>query len=269
MAKKSSRPAVREERQRDAPENRMGHSSREKDLNWQALNWIRDRIFNGEFAPGTLISALGMSKRLSQETGHKWSRSPVREAMGMLAGEGLILWKGISGAEVKTVDKQRLFDSLTVRYAIETQVAQRLGREHTPEVIQELRDVLEEMRRFRDRMKGKVKSGSTPEWDKARWDWYRLDKKFHLRLAELSGLSRAAEFISNQMDHFLLYATINKGTSGDVYTEHQEIVDAIEKFDRGTHKESNEAVRLAVKNHMRGMARRWAVSIVGSIDELE
>lgn len=269
MAKKSNKPAVREEAKPDEPENRMGHSSREKDLKWQALDWIRDRIFNGEFPPGSMISALGIAKRLSQEKGQKWSRSPVREAMEILANEGLIQWKGIAGAEVLTVDKQRLFDSLTMRYAIETQVAQRLGREHTPQVIQELRDVLEEMRLFRDQLNGEVGTGSTPKWDKARWDWYKLDKKFHLRLAELSGLWRAAEFISNHMDHFLLYATVNPGTSGDVYTEHQKIVDAIEKFDRRKSGPSHKAVREAVKEHMRGMAERWAVSIVGSIDDLE
>lgn len=268
MAKRSSSPGARGGKDRVEPDDRMGRSAREKDLKWQALDWIRDRIFNGEFPPGSMISALGIAKRLSREKGQKWSRSPVREAMEILANEGLIVWKGISGAEVLTVDKQRLFDSLTIRYAIETQVAQRLGREHDPQAIQELREILAEMTRFRERM-GQIGTGATPEWDKARWEWYELDKKFHLRLAELSGMWRAVEFVSNHMDHFLLYATVNPGTSGDVCAEHGEIVDAIEKFNPAKRDHSNRAVREAVKKHMDGMARRWAVSIVPWMKDLE
>lgn len=252
-------------------EGLMGHSARSKDLKWQALDYIRRHIFNGEFQPGTLISALGIAKRLSNETGKRWSRSPVREAMEVLSNEGLILWKGIAGAEVQVINGSALFDALVLRYGIETQVAQRLGRLHHPRKLSALREELRAMEAFIAKVKpgAKLPSGITSEWDKNRWEWYELDKHFHLKMAELSGIRRAEVYIANLLDTFLLYASQNPGMPGDVLKEHEAIVEAIEKFDPSEPAESHKRIRGAIKAHMIGTAGRWAIDITASVKELD
>jgi DNA-binding GntR family transcriptional regulator len=50
----------------------------------QVYEIVRDRIFNGEYAFGETISILGLSKEL------EISNTPIREALNMLASEGLL-----------------------------------------------------------------------------------------------------------------------------------------------------------------------------------
>ena len=50
----------------------------------RAYAWIRDRIFAGSFAPGAHLKEEELAARIGV------SRSPVRDALRRLAGEGLV-----------------------------------------------------------------------------------------------------------------------------------------------------------------------------------
>ena len=69
---------------------------------------LRDLITQGTIAPGTRINEVALCAKLGV------SRTPLREAVRMLAGEGLVELVPARGAVVRKVTLKDVTDSLTV-----------------------------------------------------------------------------------------------------------------------------------------------------------
>jgi len=68
----------------------------------RVANYIRSAILDGEFAPGQHIGQETLAKRLGA------SRLPVREALRVLEGEGLVTFEPNKGARVTVMDAAEL-----------------------------------------------------------------------------------------------------------------------------------------------------------------
>lgn len=79
----------------------------------RVLDEIRRKIFSGAFPPGTTLNP----DRLAEELGV--SRTPVREALQLLAGEGLIDYVPKQGARVKDISVDFLEDYYNTRKWLE------------------------------------------------------------------------------------------------------------------------------------------------------
>jgi len=55
-----------------------------KSLHHEVADLLRDQIFDGDLAPGSFIDEVALCARL------KISRTPLREALKVLAAEGLV-----------------------------------------------------------------------------------------------------------------------------------------------------------------------------------
>lgn len=117
---------------------RIGDS--QLDLRERVLDELRGRILNGSYLPGERLT----EERLADDFGV--SRSPVREALRVIATEGLVRINPRRGAEVSTPDPESAEDLLQVRSRLEPLAARLAAQRATPADIDALRSLLEQSR---------------------------------------------------------------------------------------------------------------------------
>jgi DNA-binding GntR family transcriptional regulator len=125
---------------------------------------LRQRIFQRELEPGSWIDEL----KLAEEYGI--SRTPLREALKVLAAEGLVTMKVRRGAYVTEVSEKDLADVYHLLSLLESDaagvVAERATNDELAE-LQTLHDALEAAVAERDR-------------------FFALNEQFHMRVLELA-----------------------------------------------------------------------------------
>lgn len=89
---------------------------------------LRDRILNGELAPGTRL----VERELVES--HDVARVTVRSALQRLAGDGLVTTEPHRGARVATLDPDTLHDLFALRTALEVEAA-RIGLAERPQQL--------------------------------------------------------------------------------------------------------------------------------------
>lgn len=201
----------------------------------QVLELVRRQIVNQERKPGSTISAKGLAKELNV------SRTPVREAMEALANEGLIKWYGVEGARIREADEDSLFEILTLRRVIETEIAIQLSHSLDAGKLALLDALLREMKQALQETRDTA----------GLVHFYDLDMKFHLRLPVIAGMSRAEAYTENLMHHFRLCALqgMSQNPAKLIYREHSAIVDAIRSQDA-------DSIRSTVTEHYKKSIER-------------
>jgi DNA-binding GntR family transcriptional regulator len=102
---------------------------REESLRAQAAQQVRDAIVTGKLAPGTMHS----EQTIAAEMGI--SRTPVREALLQLAGEGLVEFVPHRGVRISRLDLAHLVSVLEYRAALESYCAVGLAKNPRAEVL--------------------------------------------------------------------------------------------------------------------------------------
>lgn len=82
-------------------------------LTAMAYKIIRGAILNNEFKPGEFLSSLQLAKNMNM------SRTPVREALNVLASEGLVDIQNGVGSYVKKLTQKEIKELYEVRIALE------------------------------------------------------------------------------------------------------------------------------------------------------
>ncbi len=189
---------------------------------------LRDRIFNGDIAPGSHLMEVALAEELGV------SRTPVRDAMGRLADEGLLVYQPNRGFLVRQFGIKDVVDAFTLRASLEGLCCRTLGeRGLQADALQRLTSMLDEQRA--------VVYGD--EWTEERaLLWHDLNFDFHCDLLELADnpwLTDAVRrsrrlpliFDSESRPHSLqtmrlLYLQQN---SRHAFEDHARIVDALER----------------------------------------
>ena len=125
---------------------------------------LRQRIFNRELSPGSWIDEL----RLAEEYGI--SRTPLREALKVLATEGLVTMKVRRGAYVTEMSDTDLADVYHLLALLESDAAEVVAVQATQAQLKELQtlhDALEQAVHDRDR-------------------FFKINEAFHMRLLEIA-----------------------------------------------------------------------------------
>ncbi len=94
---------------------------------------LRDEILNLTLPPGSPIDEVQLSERLSM------SRTPIREALVRLAGEGLVTTLPNRSTVVASIDflnMHTFFDAITLMYRVTTRMA---AEYHTPKDLEVIR----------------------------------------------------------------------------------------------------------------------------------
>ena len=125
---------------------------------------LRQRIFSRELAPGDWIDEL----KIAQELGI--SRTPLREAIKVLATEGLVTIKVRRGAYVTEASPKDLADVYHLLALLETDAAQAVAQTASDAGLAELAALHAEL---------EAAAGDTARF-------FTLNEAFHLRLLELA-----------------------------------------------------------------------------------
>ena len=136
---------------------------------------LRQRIFRRELEPGSWIDEL----RIAEEYGI--SRTPLREALKVLAAEGLVTMKVRRGAYVTEVSEKDLRDVYHLLSLLESDAAGDVARDATDAQLAELEQLhaqLEEAVSNRER-------------------FFEINEQFHLRLLEISNNRWRAQMVSD------------------------------------------------------------------------
>ncbi|MGI5289724.1 GntR family transcriptional regulator [Nonomuraea polychroma] len=179
-----------------------------------ACSRLRELILDGAYPPGARLTEMEAAATLEM------SRTPVREALRMLAADGLVRPAG-RGVVVVALEAGDLDEAYQVRAALEALTAelaaahQREGR-IAPADLRALREV------------ATLNATVTAEGRLA--DAVRLNRRFHRMIAELAGNTialRALERIWDQIQVSTLHSLVPPSRPAHVSGQHEELLAAI------------------------------------------
>jgi len=130
------------------------------------------KILHGELAGSALLSESDIAKQMES------SRTPVREALLMLEGDGLVKRYPGRGYLVAEITAQDVDDIFELRLQLELLALRKAYGALTPELLRDLEDQLE-----------RLEEGSSPD------EFYRADRRLHELLAQYCGNSRLQTFL--------------------------------------------------------------------------
>jgi len=173
---------------------------------------LRLRIFSGELRPGDWIDEL----KIADEYGI--SRTPLREALKVLATEGLITMKVRRGAYVTETSPKDLADVYHLLALLETDAAETVARRGSEAGIAELAALHQEL------------EASLP--DTARF--FALNEAFHMRLLELADNRWQMQMVQDLRKLMKLHRQNSLQKAGrpeESLAEHRELMAALKARD--------------------------------------
>ena len=187
---------------------------------------LREEILSGTLAPGERIVQEDLAERFGA------SRQPVRDALRLLEGDGLVTLKANSGAWVSKLSESECDEAYLVRERLEPLLLSQSISNLTAAQVKRLSDLVVEIEKTND-----IES------------FLRLDREFHLLSyagAQAGMLSEFVERIWNTTQHYRrAFAKLNYSSNSEVtHMEHKLILDGILR------KDSIEAGR-ALEGHIR------------------
>jgi DNA-binding GntR family transcriptional regulator len=189
-----------------SPEERLG--KRHGSLSKVVADALRREILIGQRKPGDRL----VEDRLSTELGV--SRVPIREALRLLAAEGLVEVQPRRGASVAECSAEVAHDLVEVRAMLEGLNARLAARHRAPAIIAELRQVLGE--------------GNTAAQSGSVADLVRLNGEFHDKLAEAGRNSILWDIMRTLRERTsLVFAANSARRSQQDWDEHSRILAAV------------------------------------------
>jgi DNA-binding GntR family transcriptional regulator len=135
-----------------------------------AYDFIRRKIINGEYPPGFPL----LTETLSAEI--KVSRTPVREALHKLKGEGLVNISPRLGASVMKMDVKDFRETCELRLALEGHASGLAALNHSQNDLREIKFALEAMRVLTDKILASEEESAFID------DLLREDVRFHIAI---------------------------------------------------------------------------------------
>lgn len=169
---------------------------------------LRQRIFSRELEPGSWIDEL----RLAEECGI--SRTPLREALKVLAAEGLVTMKVRRGAYVTEVSDKDLADVYHLLALLESDGAGVVAERATDAQRAELQTLHAEL-------EAAVKN---------RERFFTINERFHLRLLEIADNRWRMQMVSDLRKVMKLNrhnSLLKTGRISDSLAEHRAIMEAL------------------------------------------
>lgn len=169
---------------------------------------LRDEILTGKLKPGDRLNELGIAERFGV------SPTPVREAMRLLHGDGLVEYSDRRGMKVIEITERQIRQAFSVRNAIEHLALE----EALPLMSVEDKERLVELAQSTEEARGKPSSFL-----------FEIDRRFHGFLVDSSGNKWLSEF-SDQIANVLTVARLDLFNAPDldaVIAEHEAIANAV------------------------------------------
>ncbi len=185
---------------------------------------LRERIFNRQLEPGSWID----EQKLAADFGI--SRTPLREALKVLAVEGLVTMKVRRGAYVTEMSVQDVQQVYHVMALLESDAAGEVARQATPAQIAQLRAL-------HDRLEREVHQ---------REFFFATNEAFHMQLLAIGGNRWSQQIVGDLRKVMKLnrhHSLFKQGRLEESLAEHRALMDAIEQRDA-------EAARRLMRLHL-------------------
>jgi len=173
---------------------------------------LRERIFKQELAPGSWIDEL----KLAEEYGI--SRTPLREALKVLAAEGLVTMKVRRGAYVTEVSERDLADVYHLLSLLESDAAGVAAQQATPSQLAELQALHQDL--------------EAAVGDRERF--FRINEAFHRQLLTVADNRWRDQMVSDLRKVMKLnrhHSLLKTGRIEESLAEHRALMQALEQRD--------------------------------------
>jgi len=197
-----------------------------------AYERIRGLVLSGELAPGTRLGQVELAERFGI------SRTPVREALRRLAGEGLVDFHSNRGFRVADLGLDAVLRRLEVRAILEPGIARLAAQRRTGRNVELLNGCIAR--------EGRARSGIAA---------HDASREFHVTLAHASGNEELVRVLESlwlvEVGRRLLSrrSAVSDWQSEDA-EEHRAIADAVAEG-------RAEEAELLMARHVRGALRHW------------
>ena len=184
---------------------------------------LRQRIFRRELEPGSWIDEV----KLAQEYGI--SRTPLREALKVLAAEGLVTMKVRRGAYVTEVSDRDLAEVYHLLSLLESDAAAVVATQATAAELKDLQSLHAEL--------------ETAVGD--RDQFFAVNERFHMRLLDLAGNRWRNQMVADLRKVMKLNrhnSLLKSGRIEESLAEHRAVMEALAKRDA-------EATRERMREH--------------------
>ena len=201
----------------------------------RAATELKKLIYDGGIAPGERLNEVALAQRMGI------SRGPLREAIRMLAGQGLVTAVRNRGVYVRQISVREMLELYELRALVFGYAAERACEHLTPVTRTALEDLLSQMDEACERGDGTA--------------YYEANLAFHALLLELSGNRRAHQAYDDYVKELHLYRRSYFNTPGSMRrsnADHRAIFDAIARAD------SKRARQLAERHVLDGRERLLA-----------
>ena len=169
---------------------------------------IRERIVAGRFAPGERLAEEPLSEALGV------SRMPVREALRLLAAEGIIVLEPRRGASVSSYTPEQVQELVDVRATLEGLNARLAARRHDPGQIAKLERIVADGSRINERTELSVIQAN--------------NARFHEALEEIAANSVLSGMVRSLRDRTaIIFARQSRARTRENWREHEGILRAV------------------------------------------
>ncbi|MEN2387731.1 GntR family transcriptional regulator [Comamonas sp. A7-5] len=178
----------------------------------QVAEQLRQRIFRRELEPGAWIDEL----KIAEEYGI--SRTPLREALKVLAAEGLVTMKLRRGAYVTEVSRKDISDVYRLLSLLEADAAAEVAGKATDEQLQCLQQTHEELKR------------NTADAER----FFALNESFHMQILDIADNRWRNQLVADLRKVMKLNrhkSLFKQGRIEDSLAEHEAIMQALLKRD--------------------------------------
>ncbi|MDY3678878.1 MAG: GntR family transcriptional regulator [Actinomyces urogenitalis] len=172
---------------------------------------LRRAIRRGELAPGSLLPQDELARRFEV------SRNPLREALAVLAGEGLVELRPGRRAVVRRLTPAEVAELYDLRIAIEPTLAVPVVDAASPRALASLRELAAVTQAAEDHN-----------------DWLEANYEFHQALYALAERPRTQALCVQLLGASQPYSALNIGTLGGrakAEAEHRQMIEAIDQRD--------------------------------------
>lgn len=175
---------------------------------------LRDLITQGAIAPGTRLNEVALGAQLGV------SRTPLREAVRMLAGEGLVQHVPARGAVVRRLTRKDAWDALKVLRSLEMlagELACANASDGQIAEVAEMHAAMMERYAARDRL-----------------TYFKLNQAIHSKIVALTGnetLVWAHHAIQARMKHLRFIGNAGADKWADAVAEHEDMIRRLEARD--------------------------------------
>jgi len=179
-----------------------------KALYEEVAELLRQRIFSNELAPGSWIDEL----RLAEAYGI--SRTPLREALKVLATEGLVTMKVRRGAYVTEVSDKDQSDVYHLLSLLESDATGVVAQQASDTELAELVQIHQELHAAKDNTER----------------FFEVNERFHMRLLEMANNRWRTQLVLDLRKVMKLNrhnSLFKSGRIAESLQEHQDIMDAL------------------------------------------